>query len=64
MNGAADNEKTAAVERLASNQENGVKHAENIKLDKHGYPLMPQPSDHKDDPLVSSGRGTLIKLNH
>jgi hypothetical protein len=25
----------------------------NLKLDKHGLPLVPQPTDHKDDPLVS-----------
>ena len=24
---------------------------DNLKLDKHGLPLVPQPSDHKDDPL-------------
>ncbi|KAK5170459.1 uncharacterized protein LTR77_005047 [Saxophila tyrrhenica] len=24
---------------------------ENVKRDQHGYPLMPQPSDSKDDPL-------------
>ena len=24
-----------------------------LKLDEHGLPLVPQPSDHKDDPLVS-----------
>lgn len=24
-----------------------------LKVDKHGLPLIPQPSDHKDDPLVS-----------
>jgi hypothetical protein len=23
-----------------------------LKLDVHGLPLVPQPSDHKDDPLV------------
>jgi hypothetical protein len=23
-----------------------------LKLDKHGLPLVPQPSDRKDDPLV------------
>jgi hypothetical protein len=23
-----------------------------LKLDAHGLPLVPQPSDHKDDPLV------------
>jgi hypothetical protein len=26
----------------------------NLKLDKHGLPLVPQPTDHKDDPLVNS----------
>ena len=26
--------------------------ARELKLDKHGLPLVPQPSDHKDDPLV------------
>lgn len=25
-----------------------------LKLDQHGLPLVPQPSDHKDDPLVWS----------
>jgi len=30
------------------------KHAEHdLKLDKHGLPLLPQPTDNKDDPLVS-----------
>lgn len=24
----------------------------NLKLDAHGLPLVPQPSNHKDDPLV------------
>lgn len=27
-----------------------------LKLDKHGIPLVPQPSDHEDDPLVSRSR--------
>lgn len=27
-----------------------------LKLDKHGLPLVPQPTDNKDDPLVSSPR--------
>lgn len=27
--------------------------AETLKLDPHGFPLMPQPSNYKDDPLVS-----------
>jgi hypothetical protein len=26
----------------------------NLKLDSNGLPLVPQPSDHKDDPLVRS----------
>ena len=25
-----------------------------LKLDKHGLPLVPQPTSHKDDPLVST----------
>lgn len=25
-----------------------------VKLDKHGYPLVPQPSENPDDPLVDS----------
>lgn len=25
-----------------------------LKLDKNGLPMVPQPSDHKDDPLVRS----------
>ena len=25
-----------------------------LKLDTHGLPLVPQPSDRKDDPLASS----------
>lgn len=25
---------------------------ESIRLDKHGLPLVPQPTIHKDDPLV------------
>lgn len=27
--------------------------ADNVKVDKHGFALSPQPSDNKDDPLVS-----------
>jgi hypothetical protein len=26
--------------------------AEDVKRDKHGFPLVPQPSDNSDDPLV------------
>ena len=29
-------------------------HLTDIAVDKHGFPLMPQPSRHKDDPLVST----------
>lgn len=25
-----------------------------LKLDAHGVPLVPQPSDHRDDPLVGT----------
>jgi len=28
-------------------------HGASIKLDKHGLPLVPQPTDHIDDPLVN-----------
>jgi hypothetical protein len=36
-----------------------VKGAElSLKLDARGVPLVPQPSDHKDDPLVRT-RGSL-----
>jgi hypothetical protein len=27
---------------------------EDTKVDKHGLPLVPQPSDNEDDPLVKS----------
>ena len=29
-------------------------HPDDTKLDKHGLPLVPQPSDNEDDPLVTS----------
>ncbi len=35
----------------ASSEEKGP-HVHHIKLDANGLPLVPQPSDHKDDPLV------------
>ena len=34
-------------EELAKHEE----HDASVKLDKHGLPMVPQPSDHKDDPL-------------
>lgn len=30
----------------------GGENAVEVKVDKHGLPLVPQPSTHKDDPLV------------
>lgn len=33
--------------------ENAKTSTPTLKLDKHGLPLVPQPSDHRDDPLVS-----------
>lgn len=36
-----------------SNQEHKEDGILNLKLDKRGLPLVPQPTDHKDDPLVS-----------
>lgn len=34
-------------------QENEIKpSADELKLDKHGLPLVPQPPDNEDDPLV------------
>ena len=34
-----------------------------LKLDKHGLPMVPQPSDHEDDPLVSIPFGWLSLLS-
>ena len=31
-----------------------------LQLDKHGLPLVPQPSDHKDDPLVSISSEVIV----
>ena len=48
------------MEHLSSNSDQDTKMEKevsrieqggSIKLDKHGLPLVPQPSDHKDDPL-------------
>jgi hypothetical protein len=30
-----------------------------LKLDSNGLPLLPQPSDHKDDPLVISSQRSI-----
>jgi hypothetical protein len=31
-----------------------------LRLDKHGLPLMPQPTSYKDDPLVSPNRANEV----
>ena len=36
-------------------------HPDETKLDKHGLPLVPQPSDNEDDPLVQSHTHHLMK---
>lgn len=33
--------------------EAGKRSLSDVRLDKHGLPLIPQPSSHEDDPLVS-----------
>jgi hypothetical protein len=35
----------------------------NLRLDRHGLPLVPQPTQHKDDPLVSQ-QPCLNTLDH
>lgn len=39
---------------VQGDHEAGKEALPHIKLDKHGLPLLPQPSSHEDDPLVSS----------
>jgi hypothetical protein len=38
---------------LNDHQKLGEDDTSNLRLDKHGLPLVPQPTQHKDDPLVS-----------
>lgn len=47
----ADNSK---IDAASFHEVDDVKDPErsNLKLDARGVPLVPQPSDHKDDPLV------------
>ena len=40
-------------QRSALGGGDGGARARGLKLDRHGLPLVPQPSDHADDPLVS-----------
>lgn len=45
-----------SFEKGATEHENGgtSESLADMKLDKHGLPLVPQPSNHDDDPLVGS----------
>lgn len=51
----------AVKDTNSSNEARGLNDSQNIngeatrnlRLDKHGLPLVPQPTQHKDDPLVS-----------
>ena len=43
-------EKSPSLNHEASSDEAEVDHS--LKLDMRGLPLVPQPSDHPDDPLV------------
>ncbi|KAL1842713.1 hypothetical protein VTK73DRAFT_3063 [Phialemonium thermophilum] len=45
-------------EGLASSvQEEGKEPVQALKLGHDGLPLVPQPSDHKDDPLPNAAEG-------
>lgn len=39
---------------LENDGENSSESTVGLKLDQHGLPLVPQPSNFKDDPLVST----------
>ena len=40
--------------RRSHSSEKEIKHdTQSVKVDKHGYPLVPQPSDNQDGPLVN-----------
>lgn len=56
----------AHVEESASPFETSSKDSKepvsDLKLDKQGLPLVPQPSDHKDDPLVCCTR--IVSYTH
>jgi hypothetical protein len=43
-----------AVERTITGEKAGLEL--HPVLDKHGFPLVPQPTTHTDDPLVSNMR--------
>ncbi|KAJ5606678.1 hypothetical protein N7510_009459 [Penicillium lagena] len=52
------------VDRTASQEIEDVKahHLSSLKLDSRGIPLVPQPSDHKDDPLLSSSSSIFLTV--
>ncbi len=45
-----------AVLDLNDPQNSSEDDARNLRLNKHGLLLVPQPTQHKDDPLVSKAR--------
>lgn len=47
-----------------SNYNCNCSHAAELKRDSHGFPLVPQPSSFKDDPLVSQTSIKTIRINH
>ncbi|TVY37770.1 Efflux pump vrtL, partial [Lachnellula cervina] len=46
-----------------SNYNCNCSHAAELKRDSHGFPLVPQPSSFKDDPLVSQTSIKTIRIN-
>lgn len=48
-----------AVIETRPSHDSAVDHRE-LKLDKHGLPLVPQPTSRKDDPLVCAGSSVTI----
>jgi len=51
--GLNTNRNNDAELNLNDSQELAGDASSNLRLDKHGLPLVPQPTEHKDDPLVS-----------
>ena len=56
---AAPIEESASPFETGSDPE-GKEPISGLKLDASGLPLVPQPSDHKDDPLVCRGSLPLL----
>ena len=58
-----DNEYSRDVSDDIADTKGGALEAEdtsNLKLDKHGLPLLPQPTNRKDDPLVCETHTKLV----